>query len=144
MSQSVMFALSFGGIWGLVGGVFLLVGWNISRDQKRRRQLCTQQVPGRVVEIHTRAQKRGQVAYYPVFSFFAEGQEHTVESAFGWYTPGFAEGDPVTVFYQPGTPQNFYVKEEDSSKKFTSSFQKFGLACLLMAAAAGAIAYFFG
>lgn len=31
MSQSTMFALSFGGIWGLVGAVLFLVGWNISR-----------------------------------------------------------------------------------------------------------------
>ena len=101
MSQSTMFALSFGGIWGLVGAVLFLVGWNISRDQKRRQKLCTQLAAGTVAEIHTRTHRRGQVAYYPVFTYFAEGQKYTVESSFAWYTSQFEPGDPVLPAWQP-------------------------------------------
>ena len=144
MSQSTMFALSFGGIWGLVGAVLFLVGWNISRDQKRRQKLCTQLAAGTVAEIHTRTHRRGQVAYYPVFTYFAEGQKYTVESSFAWYTSQFEPGDPVSVYFQPGNSQNYYVKEESASQKFTVSFQRMGAGCLVMAAAACAIAYFFG
>ena len=144
MTQGMLFALSFGGVWGLIGAVFLLVGWNIARDQKRRSSLCVLSTPGRVEEVLTRAQRRGGASYYPVFSYAAEGQVFTVESSFGWHTPLFSAGDAVTVFYQPGAPQNYYVKEESSSQKFTSYFQKMGLGCLLMAGAAAAIAIFFG
>ena len=60
------------------------------------------------------------------------------------YTSQFEPGDPVSVYFQPGNPQNYYVKEESASQKFTVSFQRMGAGCLVMAAAACAIAYFFG
>jgi hypothetical protein len=80
----------------------------VSIIRTRSFLLHSVEVSGQVIRLE-RSKTRDQYGYTyaPVFSFAtAEGKEFTVISDVSSSPPGFVEGEPVRVRYDPAFPQN--------------------------------------
>ncbi len=102
-------ALKIGG-WGLVAGalVILTVSFCLYRQTHSFVQSATR-TRGTVVRIEERIGRGSGPVYYPVLTFTdSKGQEHEINLAFGGSPPAYhyKVGDPVTVLYGPGQPEN--------------------------------------
>lgn len=106
----------FLGVAGIMLAIAAFSAFNAVRTQSRE-----QSAPGQVVALvasRTRDSNTGEIkAYtYPVVEFAAPGQPlQTVQMSVGSWPPAYAEGDSVTVLYDPQQPRNARIKSFSST-----------------------------
>jgi hypothetical protein len=54
------------------------------------------------------------VNHFPFFRFTVDGTEYVIKSMTGGNPANKPVGTGVTVLYEPGNPENFYVKGHDN------------------------------
>ena len=111
-------------VYVLVGLVFAGVGGFLLWRDKKLEKVCTAQVSGTVKDITEsisystgkgkRAGRR-KISYRPIFTYSVEGVEYVQQSFTGSSRPKFTVGQSVTVFYDPSSPERYYVAEEGES-----------------------------
>ena len=132
-----LFFVIFPGICGLIGVIFTAIGVGITRNRRRKEQLCTMYTTGTVVDVVRRVSHSSgssSVSWHPVFSYYAGGQQIVKESHFGNSKPQFTVGQTVQVYYDPYDPECYYVAEESIGKLLGRIFTWVGIACLAVAA----------
>ena len=106
----------------IIGGVFLAVavimlgiaavsafntGVALSKEKS---------TPGRVVELVPRRDQAGQVFYFPVVEFsLPDESRQTVQLSEGSTSPGYTQGQDVTVLYDPERPTTARIKSLGST-----------------------------
>ena len=112
-----LFFVIFPGICGLIGVIFTAIGVGITRNRRRKEQLCTMYTTGTVVDVVRRVSHSSgssSVSWHPVFSYYAGGQQIVKESHFGNSKPQFTVGQTVQVYYDPYDPERYYVAERSA------------------------------
>lgn len=98
---------------------------------KHLKGVCTQQLDGQVVDLISetthnsehdsetdRTTTQSSTVFYPVFSYAVNGREITRKARTGTSHPRFARGDRVTVRYNPGKVEQYYILEDKASSRF--------------------------
>ena len=128
--------------------VFSLVGFSAiyiaivgGLESKKRFERERTHVTGRIVELIPRKDRFGRQSintfWYPVVSFMVDGRERRVESRDAFSKGDFAEGDEVEIRYDADDPSHFHIEQYSENDRRSSWFITwFGIACLIVAAAA--------
>lgn len=117
-------------------GLFLGVGIYQWHKQANRKEICTAQIFGRVVEIvrHEETDHEGRsVTYTPVFAYTVAGYEYRKTSTASSSFCRFKQGDEVTVYYDPIDPQDSYVLEDRAGNLVGPLFAAFGALGIILA-----------
>ncbi|MCH5282006.1 MAG: DUF3592 domain-containing protein [Lachnospiraceae bacterium] len=121
------------GIFYLVSLIFICVSVIISRFRAKKVKNCTCTTMGRVVDMKYEISHVGtddnapMSAWYPVFEYYVNGISIMRKSHFGTSKPAFQIGQPVTVFFNPAKPEEYYVKEEKTSSLLLKIFLIVGI-----------------
>src|ERR1700754_5002277 len=108
MNKGKLFAL-IGGIFGLVGVVMLGVGvaWAVSAAAL---QASAERTEGTVVALTERTARSSlSKVWYPTVEYPVEGRVYSFDSSFGTRPPAYAEGDTVSVAYNPADPADAQI-----------------------------------
>lgn len=136
MSNTMLFAYIFGGVWCGVGIIFFIIGFFMYRNQKNKEGKCTAATTGKVVDLErgTRdASELGEVPkYYPVFEYSIGGQVYRKVSGIGFNKPKLNVGQSVTIYYDPERPEKYYAQEYKFGKNVGSIFLWVGSGCFLV------------
>ncbi len=118
----------------LFAGPCLLVFSVVSVIRTRGFLLRSVEVNGEVVRLErSKDRDRYGYTYAPVFSFTAaDGETHTVTSDVSSSPPGFSEGEPVRVRYDPANPEDARIH---------SFFQTWGTSVIFGAVGVGFVGF---
>ncbi len=118
------------GFYVILSGVLLLaIGLWLFKREKALHSVCTEQTTGRVEDIWRETEEKWQEDkdgkryleitdyYFPVFSYTVNGRNITVKSSVDSGHPRFSPGMPVTIFYNPGKEEQYYIAKESAGKK---------------------------
>jgi len=87
--------------------ILILLIFGISTTSAIRSVAREESAPGQVVDMVTRRDSSGTAYVYPVVEFsLPNGSRQRVELAEGTWPPAYAEGQHVTVKYDPDQPLN--------------------------------------
>jgi len=91
-------------------GLGMLIGGGVFLKSTSDFMATAQRAEGRVIDLEYRRSGEGG-AYYPVVRFRgASGEEVTFRSRVGKRPPGYSQGDPVVVLYDPLDPSEAKVE----------------------------------
>jgi hypothetical protein len=98
VTWAVIVALAVAAVAHLTVGIVL---WRRIRAFRR----SAVRAPASIVGFRTKADSDGDLLHFPIFRFRDQhGGEHEVCSQTGESPPGFAEGESMTVLYDPSKP----------------------------------------
>jgi hypothetical protein len=108
-------------IVAIAGLLFIFIGIVLVRRGIRRKKTCTASTPGTVDSYEETVRYRNEdghshreVNHFPFFRFTVDGTEYVIKSMTGGNPAKKPVGTGVTVLYEPGNPENFYVKGHDN------------------------------
>jgi len=130
-----LFVGIFSGTFGLIGLVFLIVGFSVSAAERRKRALCTAYAEGVVSAFQG---QYGTGAVRLVYSFAIDGQPMQGLSKYASGAPGLLVGQKVHIHYDPQNVGNLYAEEESAQNTVPKIFMILGgvfLAVALIVAA---------
>ncbi len=122
----------FFGVWTSIGVVFLLVVGFMRRARMRRMEQCVMVASGVVVAMEYHRSGGHGGSHHPVVEFSANGQVLRVYSSYGSTPPRYAEGERVTVHYDPAKPSRFYLEGDSVPVLLERIFLFVGLGCVLI------------
>ena len=118
------FAVIFGGVFGLVGVIFLVVASFSLRSQLEFRKGAVS-AKGTVVDLVLSSSKSG--TYTPIFEFVdQDDHSHRVAGGVASNPPSFHRGEEVRVLYQPGKPERAQIDSFMESWFLTMVFGALG------------------
>lgn len=121
MNDKIMFLVMFTGIFCLVGGIFIGIGYFLKKRQKTKEERCTSQVWGTIMEIvHHRSTHNKGVSYFPVYEYNTGFEKVTVESHVGSSRLPYQVGNHVKVYYDPSNVRCSYIGG-DKTNSFVST-----------------------
>lgn len=136
MSEEMLFVVIFSGVWGLVGLIFLIIGFIMIKIRKRKEEKCTCKIFGKVKDI-TRRQTYSSDGYsstlHPVFEYNIGGLTYVKESQTGSFQCKYAIGQDIEIFYNPNNPHEYYVVGEKLNKILRNIFSIVGGLCIFIA-----------
>jgi len=136
MDNTTGFILMFSGIWCLTGLIFLIIGFVVRKRIRDRRERCTYQTVGTVVDLveHTRRDSDGQTSstIHPVISYYANGSEYVQESSYGASTSSFETGQGVVVLYDPQKPKDFLLPDDKTPRRLYIALIIAGICCFVV------------
>lgn len=74
-----------------------------------RHKVCSAEIEAKIEKINE-VFTSGGADYYPVLRFYADGVKVKEEVATSIDTMKYKVGDEITVMYEPGNPQHFFIK----------------------------------
>lgn len=133
MNNIILFAKMFLGIWSGIGLIFLLIGFFMYYAYKSKERKCTAVTVGKVVGYEERHSHTDNTrSKHPVFEYYADGLNYTMESGVGTSVMKLAVGQSVTVHYNPQIPNQYFVEEYTLGKKVGVIFLLVGGACIVI------------
>lgn len=138
-----LFIIMFTGIWCLVGGVFLAVGFGLRRSLLRRDERQRARSTGRIAEVVRRVSRGSDgesVSWHPVVEFEADGRRISLESDEGGGRKRFYEGQPVEVLYDPDDPSSFHLEGRSIGALMSRIFLAVGFGCIVIGLIAALLA----
>ncbi len=142
MSDRWIFAAIFGGVWALIGIVFLAIGLAMRRAWTRREERLRARTDGVVLEMvrhESHSSSGSSVSWRPLVEFDYEGRRISLEAADSVSRKKYYEGQRVTVLYDPDDPAAFRVAGEEEARTLFRVFTAVGAGCLAVALIAVAI-----
>ena len=130
--NDLLFPLLFGGIWGFVGLVFLLVGLFMNLFRKRKEKRCTAETVGRITALVANP-GQGGLTQHPQVTYQIGMLTYEKISPFGSTNPRFAIGEQVTVYYDPNDPHVYCIKEWKAPRLLSLIFILVGVSCFAVA-----------
>lgn len=119
-----------------IGSIFLLIYRRICDQQDASERSLTGQAWAKLVDTGSRSEynyeNRSKIVYFGVYEFdTADGQNIYAASSFGYYDPKDipgTKGNMVKVRYNPGSPTEFAVLDEQAiSDKVLPIFKRIGI-----------------
>jgi len=95
----------------MMGAIFLFLGSFALISLYHRKRVCKNTTTAKVIDIVKKIRKgskRGAVSYYPVFNYYANGENITVNHNVS-PTP-YKVGDTFEIFYNRGKPKQYYIE----------------------------------
>ena len=137
MSETLLFAIIFCGVWALIGIVFLTMGIVMYRNEKKLKENCTEMTYGTVTDIirNVARDEKGSYndSFNPLFEYNIGELKYIKESSYGTPQPQYAIGQKVEVYYNPENPNEFYISGETFRKEFAMWFSVAGIASIMIA-----------
>lgn len=124
MGFNMLFLLTFGGTFALIGLIFACIGLGFGLKRRKRRMLCTASTQGYLQSVSPK----------PIIAFMVG--ELSYEKPFPLSSSrAYAVGQGFTVYYDPSDPGNGYVEGEDLPERLlTIIFGGTGILFILIAA----------
>lgn len=131
-------------IFILVGSIIVLVGLFFHKKFKELEASCTAMTNGKVVKIEEREEsyidtdsdgdqfRRKSVMYYPTFQYAVGDKTIEKKGSTGNSSPKFTQDQAVTVFYNPASPESFYVLEDKDGSRFGIYLMIFGAVIIVI------------
>ncbi len=133
MYNIMLFAKMFLGIWCGIGLVFLLIGFFMYYAYKSKERKCTAVTVGKVIGYEVRHSHEDNTrSKHPVFEYYADGLNYTMESGVGTGVMKLAVGQSVTVHYNPQSPNQYFVEEYKLGKRLGFVFLLVGGVCIVI------------
>ncbi len=136
MDDKTLFLLIFGGIFGGLGLIFLLIGIGISSSVRKKRQLCRSKAIGTVIDnVHKSCTDARYSYWHPVIQFTtSSGQSVTLTYPFGTGTPKYSKGQEISLMYDPQNPKSVLLLGDNTAKILTIVFSSIGAGMIFIAA----------
>ena len=96
----------------VIGLVFIVLGFIVSRLAKAQKGRCTAAATGAVTAVrrHRSADEDDKNSYYPTYSFTANGQQWDLEGKnYSYKRNEYQAGQTAQIMYNPENPKEFYV-----------------------------------
>lgn len=96
----------------VIGLVFIVLGFVVSRFTKAKKSRCTQVVSGTVADVRRQrsADNEGRFNYHPIYEYTVNGQVFRREgSVYSQNRKKYQVGQAAQIMYNPEKPQEFYV-----------------------------------
>ena len=103
-----LFVIIFCGTFGLLGLIFLIVGFAINASMNHKRSLCTAYVEGTVSAMQTQF---GTTGLRAVYSFTIDGKPLQYVSNYSG-TRNLLVGQSVGIYYDPANIGRIYIEED--------------------------------
>lgn len=106
-----------GGIFTLLGIVFLTIGLMMKKFLRRRQEKASAVTTATVVEIVKRRNRSGSngcrsTSYCPVYEYYANGAARRVCSRVGSSPCPFHVGEQLELYFDPDDPAKIYIEKE--------------------------------
>ena len=125
-----LFVIVFCGTFGLLGLIFLIVGFAINASMNHKRSLCTAYTEGEVSAMQAQFGTNGLRA---VFRFQIDGKPLQYVSNYAGNN-NLLVGQTVEVYYDPQNIGRVYIEEDaQSMRNFTRVFTILGIVFLSVA-----------
>lgn len=96
----------------VIGLVFIVLGFVVSRFVKAKKSRCTASASGIVSDVRRQrsADDDGRYSYHPVYEYTANGQVIKREgNVYSKNRKKYQAGQPAQIMYNPEKPEEFYV-----------------------------------
>lgn len=137
MNDTIMFAIMFSGIWGLIGFIFLIIVIAILNNKKKKEVNCTSTTFGKVKDIvrHQSYDSDGgySSSWHPVFEYNIGELQFIKESIYGSSQSKYAIGQDVEICYNPDNYNEYYVVGETLPKTLGIIFTIVGIVGIIIA-----------
>ena len=137
MSDSLMFAIIFSGIWTLVGVIFLIIGIVMLKNRKKKEIKCTSMTYGKITDIVKHNDPSTDDVYspgwYPVFEYNIGEQKFIREYHYGSHQTRYTIGQDVEVYYNPEDYNEYYIGGDTLPKKFAIVLTLVGIVAIFIA-----------
>ena len=125
-----LFVIVFCGTFGLLGLIFLIVGFAINASMNHKRSLCTAYTEGVVSAMQAQF---GTTGLRAVYSFTIDGKPLQYVSNYSG-TRNLLVGQSVAVYYDPANIGRVYIEEDARQMKtFTRVFTILGCVFFVVA-----------
>lgn len=133
MSDVMLFAYLFSGIWCGVGLIFLIIGLLMRYNKMSKVRECIAVTVGNVTGIDARNNhSEGGKSNHPVFEYYVDGQNFRQVSNVGGSKIKLKVGQSVTIHYSPKNPKKYYVEEYALGNLLHRIFMAVGGVCILI------------
>ena len=141
MSDQLVTALVVFAVSSLVGFSVIYIAIMSILESKKRFERERARATGRIVELIPRKPRYGRLNkntfWCPIVSFMVDGRDCIFESRDAFYEGDFAEGDEVEIRYDADDPSHFHLERySENDRRSNKYIMWFGIACLIVAAAA--------
>lgn len=137
MSDTIMFAIMFSGIWSLVGIIFFIVGIVMLNKTKKKELNCTSKTYGKVTDIvrHQSYDRHGRYSssWHPVFEYNIGELKFIKESPYGSSESKYAIGQNLEVYYNPKDYNEYYIAGDTTPKTLAIILTIVGVSALIIA-----------
>jgi len=104
----------------IIGGIFLLVGIMLIVKYVKRKIKCTASVSGEVVGYreelsHSSHSHSSHMVYYPIFTYYFNGEWHRKEGSLGRGNQKYDIGEHVELLCDPQNPEEFLIANDKAS-----------------------------
>lgn len=142
--DGLFFVIIFGGIFSLLGFVFLTVGILMLKNKKKKELNCTSQTYAKVIDLIKRENNNNYDGYYstswhPVIEYTIGTQKIVKESPYGNYKPKYEIGQDVELFYNPENYNEYYIKGDNILELVGTIFATVGVILIMIGIAFGAM-----
>lgn len=115
MEETILSLLLSGGIFAVLGIVFLAIGLVMNHVLQRRRTRASAVTTATVVEIIKRRNRSNgcsSTSYCPVYEYYANGVTHRACSRVGSTPCAFRVGEQMELHFDPDNPAKIYIEKE--------------------------------
>lgn len=103
-------------IFPSIGILFVILGILLLKWSGKRKETASMITTAEVVDIRRRRSQNGS-SYHPVFSYYAEGRQHQIESNVGSTPCRYKLGEQVELHYVPGKPEKIWTEKNEGVMK---------------------------
>lgn len=130
-TAGLFLAVVGGGVWMVVGIVFLIIGVCLLTKRTRRATSCTAKTTGHVADLAV-STSGGCTMWSPVIQYEVDGLIYVKPSPYASSQVSYAIGEPVEVFYDPQNPHEYRIPQSTAGKGVAVVFTAVGAGCLVL------------
>lgn len=123
-------------VFALVTAVMLVAIVVLFVSENRKKSRCTRPVVATVIDYEERWSRDrdgySSYTYYPVISYYVNGQEYCSAADYGTNPPVYELGDRVDILYNQNNPTEFYIPGSPASFILYIIFGAVGMAMLIV------------
>lgn len=119
---TAIIGLAAGGIFLLVGLLFLVIGLVLRSSKQKKAKRCTAIAQGTVVDIVAHANRSSAPTFSPLYAYEVGGLQYFHSPSVSSTIINYAIGEPVTVYYNPHDPHECRLEKDTASKALTLIF----------------------
>lgn len=113
MNETLILALSFAGIFSLIGIVCIIAGTIMKKNMRELQQRCSVICEAEIVDILEESSynsENGSTTFHiPIYEYTIGDKKIKKRSNYG--SPKYKKGQKIEICYNPENPSDSYIKE---------------------------------
>lgn len=134
MSNTLMFVITFSGIWALVGAVFFIIGIVMLNKSNKKKINCTSSIYGKVTDIvRNQSYDEYSSSWHPVFEYNIGELKFIKKYPYGSSKSKYEIGQEVEIHYNPEDYNEYYINGDTLPKTIATIFTIVGIGAISIA-----------